>query len=1629
MKSVLWFWIGLVVGIVTLDEGFGAEDSQNLLRIDEVRELKDEIFDIAGQIANDEVEFARFLKGNFALVQSILAVLDLNLPVTSLEGKITVPNAKCIEILGQPVQCITLYIFFPDPSGNVGLGSGNPVANCYNFGIEGDAFVTSYLKQNATRFFIPGTDSQQMQFQPLSFNTDKQTLVYSIILEAVRFECDLPIITITNLDESNPVEVDDVVGDYPVGNLNFDIGLVNLNISGELYAGDGQTGEDQTVTGADLFEFFEFNPDNGTILNWDYKKKSKCEPFGVDLQDITFTATDLDPVTVGDILPLPIIGDIEIEDLAQSLTEELNDVNSDNRGVALDPVAETLCGLVVDLNKAVLDLMLNGTFDEFAPQLFDPLTDIESIQLELALYPTPDDVLLVDIANNPLVDFVGLFPDDSGYIAGEDSPTGVSELVAFALGVNFTETKDPILDIIDELLNTTFAEDEGATNLDVLLLVEDFLGEDSPVVASEGVTVNFTLEIFEGRPAIDVAINLKNVLFTTEQRFDVPERERFFLDEIRATGNQTLKLPTVLLGNIFLEADFQVEVEFYGGSALVAEDADADDLFAQALGQLVAFQIPKERGTFSGKLGWYNFFAEASILLPINEIAVRNLPLGPIFDEPLNCLISTFYRTPTVSGLNTNADVIELDMSAPDSIDGLLNLVLDAAEFLLIPSLQGLIPNLVETFADSSLIDQQLIEPTVCPGVIDTGDILFNFTGELMDDIQELLDESLAETLVDTVFPKGVGASEDYNQIIPDPIEILYFEDLPSNDGLNITLEFLLSLIEVKGLSPANFTIFELLQVDPENLQTLNNELGIGTLEMPVDLGLIVELNTYPDSSLTGARRRMREVSDDESFSWDSAVNGNDQQRFLQVITSAPTSSLSPTFSPTPFPTPSPTTSNPSASPTTASPTTASPTAFPTPYAAGEQRNKIRLDVKFENVYGLLNLLLPLINTDVRSTTIENALSFSCWMGKLQPYGGPQNISVVFNEISMKVTCLECTNDVFKQLPFRFNNPQAGLEFFDLINEVLELGSEILLDFFNEENWNRTVTNFQLSCEGKDTIPQPVDTDEFKEDMSGTYAYLGGATIFLIAAGCSSCFCLRPPHKKHVEANQKRIEALQKNPLGFLEDTGNTDHEIAKLEDPALYNHPSVPVWCRFVVPSLILLNFVLFIIGHVFVAVSVSIEATVAGVDIVLDNFQSISVIESARALLESGGYFLAILIIALSIMWPYFKLLGMMVAWFIPTKFINIHTRGKIIKRLDQLGKWSLVELYFLLFVIISFDLGVSSPENTFLPEGFYVLQLLIIPEFSIYCFCTALVVSLATSNVQMVFHEKIERQIYAVTRTPQKADEFHIALGDFVFAVNGGTQTAKITFFGSVVLAVVLFISIILTFVFASLTAFTTEIVGLARLVLELEGKSNTADYSVFSFFGIIFARGESTLGTLYLGVFFGLTILIIPVLQSMLLMYMSLARFSLARAQKMYELNELLSAWCCIEVFILGVGVTVLEVGMISGGLIGDACEFLNPILENQLEPIGLLDERDVAASCARVNGILGIGMYVGLFVIILQNIAHFLITFAFNRFIDARIAFPQRPEPVRSRGAGLFLNFFLCTRCMSRQQDDEVQVAF
>lgn len=271
------------------------------------------------------------------------------------------------------------------------------------------------------------------------------------------------------------------------------------------------------------------------------------------------------------------------------------------------------------------------------------------------------------------------------------------------------------------------------------------------------------------------------------------------------------------------------------------------------------------------------------------------------------------------------------------------------------------------------------------------------------------------------------------------------------------------------------------------------------------------------------------------------------------------------------------------------------------------------------------------------------------------------------------------------------------------------------------------------------------------------------------------------------------------------------------------------------------------------------------------------------------------------------------------------------------------------------------------SFFPDtDLYRFALLIAPQPSLYTFTSAVILSILAGNVCLYYHEKIihlkEAYLRDTEMLPQGILNDSVALGlsNYEFRINPSKNPENrekaykmtLTRRATIVLSGLVGVCLIVLMVSAGTFAIKIKYLGLAGVLLELEGKGSVFEYSIFYVAELTFGKAvvENDPGAIFFGMVFIITLVLMPLALNSILLYMLHSTFDLLRAKRILVMKSIIQAWCAVEVFVLALGISKIEVGQIANYLVASQCAFLKDFMRDTLLPLGFVSEEDVAATC-------------------------------------------------------------------------------
>mmetsp|Transcript_1213 Transcript_1213/g.1422 ORF Transcript_1213/g.1422 Transcript_1213/m.1422 type:complete len:1617 (-) Transcript_1213:51-4901(-) len=1261
--------------------------------------------------------------------------------------------------------------------------------------------------------------------------------------------------------------------------LNVDITDIN-GIPGGFLNGDSEGSLEFSTSTAVLNQFFTVYAPSWETDTPEFYEVGDCVS---DPGTITYNGDDL-----GNIFNL--------YDLTPEVVAE---VESDPSYIG-DPINEEFCKLAYNITVLIGDIIVDNPLTNTSGEFYviDPFVDVgegmPALQAEADMYAAgiPDTVDLFDLSDED--DFINgiLFP-------GNDSDPVVNTILDF-----FTEgnSSDPFLQFLSDILGFQLDINGNIDQIDILRIVAGNFNESAPWDPVDG-HIPLYFQALNLTGAIDIKVNLtvEEALFSA-----VLDEVVTVLTNFEPIGFQTVKLPRLSLGDLAFDVKLRVYAEIINNG--LPDDDVLKTPFTYILDELVDIHLE-----------WDNFFLVAAGLIALDVNSLISLQFGPLLENIFECIISTFFLTPRITGAIVNADAIRITTSGyVDALAFAAGQVLD----VLLPVYQPVLPAAVEFAAQELLVNIEIIEPEECPL---TDPILkneiYNFSQGIFRELSDLADADL--------FTSVVGYAEFEEGGIDLLTEEFGFSiELPPFLCYSQTVSMTIQNVILEGLLPPSFNEIILLRVDPSHEyfpQNLYNVIDIGNSSNPIKIVLKFNLGT-----------------------------------------SAPKKECD--------------------------------TSPPPPLIMYEQDNQISLTVGFNQLRAVIELYAKYSQYAVDSIELQDMISLDCWLSRLDYPGGLTTFDIELFSLFVDFDC-DCNNNLLEALADTLNSPGVWVDLQDFLNDLLDRLGEFLARDFNEERWESTINNAKVACEERgEELEPPSEFEEYtKEELGPLLQYLGffgAAMVIPMGIGCMG-------RKKGVLIGKKHHEKVEEG-----------DHV-----QYALYNNPLVPMYARILVPIFLALNIVMFIIGDTGDAVAIDIEGQILGVSLTFDNFITLSVISSTQKLWQAEAYLLALLLGGFSIFWPYAKLFILMNCWFVPPKYLPRKVRGKIISAMDAFGKWSFVEFHFLIFVLIVFQLQGGSPSADFLPEEkLFEVALIIKPLLSLFTFAAAVVMSLILGNICLIYQIKIDNEsrkqlrkekIFEIEQEKTKQADVHVIDNDeFKFAVtewdfssyhtdkHGNTffsHRYRFTTCAVVTLCTLVGLSLICLFLAAGSPALEIDITGLVGFLVEFADQPRTYTVSVFSLAKDAMNDYAGTASIYFVAIVFLFTIAIFPMIQASMLLTMLTKSYTVPQASAQSLWHHIITAWCCVDVFVLAITLTVLELPTVAGGLVSaiEECSLVEEFMQDILYPLDLISKTDAEAACFGLGTSLKRGAYYAILAVFVLNFSNLVIGGIFHVYLHDR----------------------------------------
>ena len=450
--------------------------------------------------------------------------------------------------------------------------------------------------------------------------------------------------------------------------------------------------------------------------------------------------------------------------------------------------------------------------------------------------------------------------------------------------------------------------------------------------------------------------------------------------------------------------------------------------------------------------------------------------------------------------------------------------------------------------------------------------------------------------------------------------------------------------------------------------------------------------------------------------------------------------------------------------------------------------------------------------------------------------------------------------------------------------------------------------------------------------------------------------------------SQSTIERLQTKIGG-----GPTDWSTA------LIFHPDImPVW-RYGVAFVLFFGAILFLVSNLADGATVDLALKLAKDPMAINGLFLFTLGGTIHEMWTAKVYALAIIIAAFSGMFPYMKLLAMAYCWCAPTNKLSVKGRERILMAIDSLGKWSLVDAYVLVLMMVGFNLHIA------LQQDGVVADVYVNAKFGFYGFLLATMLSLSVGHVIIWFHR------YTISYADLKDGGPMISLSEQ--KQKFGHLIVSMTPLGRSVTSVIIGATLFLMFAGASANSFTFVIDGLAGVALKLTpGNGPKASYSMFSLGALLpyatpdpMAYGVRWIQCTYFAFAF-----ICPAAFMISLFLLWCVRLSVVHQRIIFVCAEVLNAWSALDCFVLSIFAAIAQIGQFAHFMVGDKCDLIDMVMEEALKTDEDLAKYVGKPTCFGVTASLEPGIYLLLLAaIIFAFVGHYLLDMC-HRGLEVRI---------------------------------------
>eukprot|EP00056_Hartaetosiga_gracilis_P000541 m.38875 g.38875 ORF g.38875 m.38875 type:complete len:1083 (-) comp10247_c0_seq1:47-3295(-) len=434
-----------------------------------------------------------------------------------------------------------------------------------------------------------------------------------------------------------------------------------------------------------------------------------------------------------------------------------------------------------------------------------------------------------------------------------------------------------------------------------------------------------------------------------------------------------------------------------------------------------------------------------------------------------------------------------------------------------------------------------------------------------------------------------------------------------------------------------------------------------------------------------------------------------------------------------------------------------------------------------------------------------------------------------------------------------------------------------------------------------------------------TAGVLGGAYVLCVIAIRLQMY--DKSHATAISSSKEKVPLLD----GINFGDGDGGASMFRPAGKCFATEPSVSTSMRYILPLLLLGTMFVLAIADSRVSGSAYFNfVTPNGTNVHLPTIKTLMFSRTVVELFEAKVYPLAICIVVFSGVWPYVKLLFMLYAWVAPTKYMPVKKREFFLQVLDFLGKWSILDIYVSIMLIVGMHFHVPMLNNS----DIVAVDLWVHPDDGLYYYWSTIIGSLILTHIMLHLHRGVLRENGNVVTPDLEAE---MLCNHHFFSKH---RFFELTMLGKLVVAFAILLTATAAVIGAYSYSFSFHFQGLAAWLVDTTEHWDSKNYSVFSMISNLHSSFFQPNGapSWAIQILFTLFVIGIPLFQQFCLFILWFIPMKPRKHEVMLHFTEIVNAWAALEVFVLAIIVTVVQLEPLSQFIIGDNCNGINILLK-------------------------------------------------------------------------------------------------